>query len=102
MKLSDLERRYAENDAVLLIRLKNEIDNSKLCKNDIFLQRSYYRFAINEILNDFRETDLPMREVVENYRNKMDEYACEAPEKTKLIFSICYDAATWILDNLLI
>ena len=77
-----------------------------------FLIYSYRRWAIKDLIetieNDIyferhlKNTGIDPIYFMERYREKMDSFACLAKtEKTNLIFSVAYDLATDVLDELI-
>lgn len=71
------------------------------CRKKDFMQRSYSLWAAIEILKlVLIKNDIPPIMVVEEFRNKIDGYSL-LNSKSSIIFSIAYDTATDILDNLL-
>lgn len=103
MKTTDFlidEERYRMNDIILIERLKEEIDHSKIFGNEAFAQRSYQIWAIDEILSEINKSSSPVSLIVESFAKKMDSYSCSG--KSGWIFSVAHDIALWILDNLLI
>lgn len=70
-------------------------------KKDTFFMLSCKHWTIEEMLEELRE--LPFfvdpTDFIEDFRNQMDQMACEAKaENTRRIFSIAYDATTDVLD----
>lgn len=64
---------------------------------------SYMRWAIREVLNYVvQHPELPVTEAVEEFRFKMDHFACSAKKSLQsFVFSVAYDVSTDVLDNLL-
>ncbi len=67
-----------------------------------FAFTSYSISALEDILEHIRQNrDKSPLTIVEEYRDKMDTYACSKTEGS-YIFSVAYDVATGVLDDLLI
>ena len=64
-----------------------------------FEQRSYAKAAVEELMREIKESDAPPHVVIENFMQKMDDYAC-LNSHTSYMFSIAYDMAKYILDSL--
>lgn len=68
---------------------------------EYFEQRSYQKWAVNEILKSIKDSEvIPPVMVVENFIRKMDDFSCKN-QKTSIIFSTAHDIAEDILDVLL-
>lgn len=102
MGLSSLERRYVNNDIILLLRLKKEINFNTPCTEEIFEYKSIHKFVIDELISELGKGEKTLEVAVEEYIRRMDKYSCEAPRNTRMIFSTAHDAAVWVLDSLLI
>ncbi len=62
---------------------------------------SYSRWAADEIIHELEmNKDIPPLIILEEFRNKMDDYACENL-RNSFIFSEAYDVVTIIIDELL-
>ena len=71
---------------------------NRKCKKHIFLQRTYSRWAAEEILECIQENEsTPAIIVVENFRDRMNRYSL-LTSNSSYIFSVAYDIATDILD----
>lgn len=78
----------ASDDCALKVRYQQkDIENIKV----------YEKWAISEILEYINKSDKRTIDAVEEFRDKMDDYAC----KGNYIFSIAYDTATCVLDALI-
>lgn len=62
--------------------------------------REYEQWAISEIIDAIWKSDKRVLDTVEDFRKKMDNYACKNT-KSSYIFSIAYDTATSVLDCLI-
>ena len=66
-----------------------------------FEQLSYHNWAVEELIKEIEESEtLPPMIVVEEFINRMEEYACKS-EKNGRMFSIAKDAGEWVLDILI-
>lgn len=65
-----------------------------------FYQRSCTKWAAEEILRTIRKRDISPIRAVEEFVEKMEQYACHRSESS-YIFSIAYDIGIDILDILL-
>lgn len=66
-----------------------------------FEQRSYQRWAVDEILKNIEESKFtPPVLVVEDFIRKMDDFSCKN-KKAGIIFSVARDVAIDILDVLI-
>ena len=64
-----------------------------------FAQRSYAISAANDILDELRNNDsTPPLVVIEEYREKMDEYSC-LNSFGSFMFSVAYDIAEDIINE---
>ena len=70
----------------------------KFREKNIDIIRGYEQWAVEETLQAIfnRSGDMTVLDAVENFRSKMDNYACK-----NYIFAIAYDIATCILDELI-
>lgn len=62
--------------------------------------RIYEMWAIEEIIDHIKNSDKRVLDTVEEWRDKMDDYACRNT-KSSYIFCIAYDTATCVLDALI-
>ena len=70
-------------------------------KKSRFEQATYSKWAANEVLGYVKyRKDISPIQAVEEFINKMDDYACEVG-RSSYIFSVAYDIAMDILDLLL-
>lgn len=66
-----------------------------------FAQQSYSISAANDILYELKKnTSLPPLTIIEEYRDKMDEYSC-LNSFGSFIFSVSHDIAEDIIDELI-
>lgn len=71
-------------------------------KRETFTVWSYEYFATKELYGYILRSELDILDAIEEFRKKMDDAICIAKnEKTKLIFSCCYDVSTSALDYLI-
>lgn len=77
--------------------------NTLLKNKTLFAQRSYTRWAMDEINRYIcKNEDLPVIELLEAFRLKMDRFACDArTDHGKFMFSVAYDVATNMLDEVI-
>lgn len=74
------------------------IEPQCLFPRDLFAQRSYQQWAVDEILKSIKESkSIPTITVLEDFIRKMDDFSCRGGEGG-LIFSVAYDVATEILN----
>lgn len=68
-----------------------------------FAQQSYARWAMQEIIRYVgKNSNTPIYILMEEFRSKMDDAACEAKDPSKnFMFSVAYDVATDVLDYFL-
>lgn len=67
-------------------------------KKDRFMQSSYSRWAVQELLTFVKQhKDMKPINAIELFIHKMDEYAC-ANSKNSYIFSVAHDIAEDIYD----
>lgn len=77
-----------------------KVPQRRLSRGD-FEQRSYQRWAVDEILRAIEKSNsAPPIVAVEDFIRKMDEFSCKN-HRTSIIFSVAYDVATDILDLLI-
>lgn len=77
------------------------IDLTEPMKQSEFAQRSYTKWAINEIIEDIdSDRDTPPAITIENFAKKMDDLACSS-RQNGWIFSIAYDTAYFVLDMIM-
>ena len=69
-------------------------------KKELFEQKTYAKWAIKEIIHEVWNSDKPILETVENFITRMNEYSMK-DKKTSRIFSIAYDAAMDLYDQML-
>ena len=69
-------------------------------KKELFEQKVYTKWAIKEIIHEVWNSDKPILETVENFITRMNEYSMK-DKKTSRIFSIAYDAAMDLYDQML-
>lgn len=70
-------------------------------RNYSLLQESYSKWAAREILvRLIKEKETPPLVVIEQFRDKMDEYSCRNLN-TSYMFSVAKDTAEWIIDLLI-
>lgn len=62
--------------------------------------RWYEQWAVKEIIDEIWKSDKNVIDTVEDFRKRMDDYACKNT-KSSYIFSIAYDQATAVLDYLI-
>lgn len=66
-----------------------------------FAQWSYAKTAAKEVLESLRkDTDTPPLVVIEEYRDKMNDYACLKP-MWSIMYSVAADIAEDIIDELI-
>lgn len=66
-----------------------------------FAQESYSRWAAKELIACLEKNPTtPPLLVIEEFRDKMDRYACQNKDSS-YIFSVAYDMAEYIIDLLL-
>lgn len=65
-----------------------------------FEQRAYAKAAVDEIVREIKKSDTPPYMVVEDFMKKMDDYALRNVHTSRM-FSIAYDMAKYILDELI-
>lgn len=72
-------------------------------KKSYFIYDSYSRWAIKELIDYIlSNSDRYVLDVVEEFRNKMDDYASYAKSgDANFMFSVAYDVATVVLDTLI-
>lgn len=68
--------------------------------SEYFAQRSYARTAAYEILDLLRNSSEPPLVVIEDYKDKMNEYACTSTFAS-VMFSVAHDTAEGIIDALI-
>ena len=78
----------------------SEPSNKEYWKKELFEQKVYTKWAIKEIIREVYNSDKPILEVVEDFANYMKEYSMK-DKKTSHIFSIAYDAAMDLYDQML-
>ena len=78
----------------------SEPSNKEYWKKELFEQKVYTKWAIKEIIREVYNSDKPILEVVEDFVNYMNEYSMKN-QKTSRIFSIAYDAAMDLYDQML-
>ena len=66
----------------------------------VFEERSYQKWAVDEVLRAIEKSNLPPLMVAEAFSHKMDEYAC-MKESSSWMFSVAHDTAEWIVNLLL-
>lgn len=66
-----------------------------------FEQQSYSKWVANDILGRLkRERSIPPLQLLEEYRERMDEYSC-CNSKNSFMFSVAHDTAEDIIDELI-
>jgi hypothetical protein len=80
--------------------LERETRVSDYWNSEYFAQRSYARTAAYEILDLLKSSNEPPLVVIEEYRDKMNDYACLS-SFASLMFSVAYDTAEGIIDALI-
>lgn len=93
------------NDYILTVIRKFADDYletpTRLASKGRFEQRSYSRWAIDEILRNIAESpSIHPVMVVESFIRKMDSFSC-LDAQTSIIFSIARDTAEHLLDVLI-
>lgn len=82
--------------------MKQENKWIKTWKYREFQQDVYTKWALREILNILiKRQDQPPLQVLEEFKEQMDEYACSGDSKYNYMFSVAYDTAQWVIDLLL-
>lgn len=92
----------------MAIRVVRDYINELECTSSIidywqsahFAQRCYAKTAANDILELLKNSSEPPLVVIEEYRDKMDEFAC-LNNFGSIIFSVAYDTAESIIDALI-
>ena len=69
-------------------------------KKELVEQKVYTKWAIKEIIREVYNSDKPILEIVENFITRMNKYSMK-DKKTSHIFSIAYDAAMDLYDQML-
>lgn len=65
---------------------------------DLFAQRSYQKWAVDEIIKSIEESkSIPPITVLDDFIRKMNDFACRGGEGG-FIFSVAYDIAIEILN----
>ena len=78
----------------------SEPSNKEYWKKELFEQKVYTKWAIKEIIREVWNSNKPILETVENFITRMNEYSMK-DKKTSHIFSIAYDAAMDLYDQML-
>lgn len=69
-------------------------------KSVSFSLQCYNSWSFNEIKEHLHNTDKPLIDALEEFRSKMDDFACAAKtDDARLVFAAAYDVATDILDD---
>ena len=74
-------------------------DPNKVSNPKYFYQACYRNHAFNQIVKEVLEKDEPPRKVIEDFKNRMTEAACNSLN-AGYMFSVAADTADWILDAL--
>ena len=69
-------------------------------KKELFEQKTYAKWAIKEIIREVWNSNKPILETLEDFITRMNEYSMK-DKKTSQIFSIAYDAAMDLYDQML-
>ena len=69
-------------------------------KKELFEQKTYAKWAIKEVIREVWNSNKPVLDTVENFITRMNKYSMK-DKKTSHIFSIAYDAAMDLYDQML-
>lgn len=95
-----MQRTNTDEAISIVLRYLGKLNSKKAWKSVSFEQVAYSRWACIEIIEYLKQNrDISPLNAMEEFREKMDQYACMNPESS-MIFSIAYDTCESIIDML--